>query len=146
MGRANETLLPETIRATELAGLLGITPDRLAQLAAAGHVTKAQRGQYRLAESIRLYTSHLRSPAARAGRIADDRDRLAGGRVLLVVEDDEAIGKGLETALVGQGYDVRWCRDGTAGLAAARVPRLSAASSVASEMLAIPARLSVPAP
>jgi len=41
---------------------------------------------------------------------------------LVVVEDDEAIGKGLETALVGQGYDVRWCRDGTAGLAAARVP------------------------
>jgi len=44
---------------------------------------------------------------------------------LVVVEDDEAIGRGLETALVGQGYDVTWCRGGAAGLAAAQQPTVA---------------------
>ena len=37
---------------------------------------------------------------------------------LVVVEDDDSIGRGLTTALEGQGYAVRWCRTGRDGLRA----------------------------
>lgn len=39
---------------------------------------------------------------------------------LVVIEDDEAIGRGLETALSGQGYEVDWRRNGIDGIAAAQ--------------------------
>jgi DNA-binding response OmpR family regulator len=41
------------------------------------------------------------------------------GTRLLLVEDDQGIGSSLADALAGQGYDVRWRRSGTEGLAAA---------------------------
>jgi len=41
---------------------------------------------------------------------------------LVVIEDDEAIGRGLETALTGQGYAVSWCRNGADGIAASQDP------------------------
>ncbi|MFB7454541.1 response regulator transcription factor [Streptomyces sp. NPDC056194] len=39
---------------------------------------------------------------------------------LLVIEDDDTIGRHLETSLRGQGYATTWCRTGSGGLAAAR--------------------------
>ena len=41
---------------------------------------------------------------------------------LVVIEDDEAIGRGLETALSEQGYDVSWSRNGADGIAASQDP------------------------
>ncbi|MGG8406473.1 response regulator transcription factor [Streptomyces sp. 12297] len=40
--------------------------------------------------------------------------------VLLVIEDDDTIGRHLETGLRAQGYATTWCRTGNGGLAAAR--------------------------
>jgi DNA-binding response OmpR family regulator len=39
---------------------------------------------------------------------------------LVVIEDDEAIGRGLDTALSGQGYQVTWCRTGDDGITASQ--------------------------
>ena len=48
------------------------------------------------------------------------RVRSVTAHSLVVIEDDEAIGRGLETALSGQGYDVSWRRNGADGIAAAQ--------------------------
>ncbi|GAA3251533.1 response regulator transcription factor [Streptomyces lavendulae subsp. grasserius] len=40
--------------------------------------------------------------------------------VLLVIEDDDTIGRHLEAGLRAQGYSTTWCRTGTGGLSAAR--------------------------
>lgn len=40
---------------------------------------------------------------------------------ILLIEDDELLGEGLETALASAGHGVEWFRQGTAGLAAARI-------------------------
>jgi two-component system, OmpR family, response regulator QseB len=40
---------------------------------------------------------------------------------ILLIEDDELLGEGLETALASAGHGVEWFRHGTAGLAAARI-------------------------
>ncbi len=62
--------IPETVKASELAAILGVTPPTISHLASAGRIVKRGR-RYALAESIRAYCDHLRSPAARAGRPAD---------------------------------------------------------------------------
>lgn len=40
---------------------------------------------------------------------------------ILLIEDDELLGEGLETALASAGHGVEWFRQGTSGLAAARI-------------------------
>ena len=47
---------------------------------------------------------------------------MTGSRVL-IVEDDPAIGRTLETVLVERGYVVTWCQEGSAALAAADATR-----------------------
>jgi DNA-binding response OmpR family regulator len=47
-------------------------------------------------------------------RTADDRQQV------LVIEDDETIGRHLETGLLGNGYAAYWCRTGQTGLDRAR--------------------------
>ena len=58
------------------------------------------------------------APAVRTiwpmSQTADDRQQV------LVIEDDETIGRHLETGLLGNGYDAYWCRTGQTGLDRAR--------------------------
>ncbi|MEU1229521.1 response regulator transcription factor [Streptomyces sp. NPDC005828] len=49
----------------------------------------------------------------------EPQDR-SSATALLVIEDDDTIGRHLETGLRGQGYATTWCRTGSGGLAAAR--------------------------
>ena len=66
----SRTRIPETVRASELAEIIGVAPPTISHLAVAGRVVR--RGtRYALAESVRAYCDHLRSPAARAGRHPD---------------------------------------------------------------------------
>lgn len=44
----------------------------------------------------------------------------AAGSAVLVIEDDEAIGRHLQTGLRSNGYETSWCRTGYGGLAEAR--------------------------
>jgi DNA-binding response OmpR family regulator len=58
------------------------------------------------------------APAVRTiwpmSRTTDDRQQV------LVIEDDETIGRHLESGLLGNGYDAYWCRTGQSGLDRAR--------------------------
>lgn len=75
------TQIPETVRASELAALLGVTPSTVSHLATAGHLVK-RGSRYALAESVARYCTYLRSPAARAGRVADaPADPLKAARI-----------------------------------------------------------------
>jgi phage terminase Nu1 subunit (DNA packaging protein) len=53
---------PETLSTSALAGLLGVTPQRLGQLAAAGIIEKAGRGIYS-ASAVAAYCTFLREGA-----------------------------------------------------------------------------------
>ncbi|WAC26272.1 hypothetical protein [Ancylobacter sp. SL191] len=61
--------------ADDLAGLLGIAPRTVRELAARGLVVKAGRGRYDLAASVASYCGHLREQAA--GRAGDAQASLA---------------------------------------------------------------------
>jgi terminase small subunit / prophage DNA-packing protein len=64
----------ERISAADLAALLGLSERRLRDLAAAGILARAARGQYRFGASVRQYVAHLREIAAGRGSAAGDLD------------------------------------------------------------------------
>lgn len=70
--------LGAAVTGDELAGLLGIAPRTVRELAGRGLVLKAGRGRYNLAVSVSSYCSHLREQAA--GRAGDAQAGLATER------------------------------------------------------------------
>lgn len=83
--------LPATIRTAELCDLLGLTSQRLGELAKNGVVKRgAERGTYLLRESLRSYAAHLREQAGRAGRPFTGGDDLKVERTRLAKEQADA--------------------------------------------------------
>ncbi|MBS7545731.1 hypothetical protein KHC19_21765 [Ancylobacter oerskovii] len=68
----------EPVTADELAGLLGIAPRTVRELAGRGLVVKAGRGRYDVAASLSGYCAHLREQAA--GRAGDAQAGLTNER------------------------------------------------------------------
>lgn len=62
---------PGTISAADAAKLLGLTPERLRQLAREGAIPKAGRGRYPLVAVVQGYIRFLLDPERRAVRTAD---------------------------------------------------------------------------
>lgn len=73
--------LPETISASDLAGLLGLSANRVSVLAAEGVIAKKGRGRYLLAESIQGYAQWVReNPAGRRRVASDEKERLTAAQ------------------------------------------------------------------
>lgn len=72
--------LPDTVTASTLADLLGLSSNRVHKLAAEGVVQKAARGQYLLRESVAAYITYARdNPGGRRLKDpeqADEKRRL----------------------------------------------------------------------
>jgi phage terminase Nu1 subunit (DNA packaging protein) len=72
-----------TIRATELAQMLGLSPRRLRELAAAGVIVRCANGRYPTT-AIATYCKYLREQAAGRASNGADTLNLATERALLV--------------------------------------------------------------
>ncbi|MER8839322.1 terminase small subunit [Mesorhizobium sp. M0913] len=82
--------LPQTVHESQLAGLLGISRQRLADLARSEIVIKTGRAEYDLPASIKAYCAHLRLHAGRAGRPSEGGDVLKAERLRLTKAQAEA--------------------------------------------------------
>jgi phage terminase Nu1 subunit (DNA packaging protein) len=56
--------IPGVVSGPQLAGLLGLSAKSVATHANTGVIVRVGRGKYRLRESVRSYTAHLRQIAA----------------------------------------------------------------------------------
>jgi phage terminase Nu1 subunit (DNA packaging protein) len=73
-------MIPKTVSTAELASLLDTTPKTVAEYAKSGVVTRASRGRYAFAASLRGFAKHMRTRPkggeAAAGAVAAQRARL----------------------------------------------------------------------
>lgn len=71
-GRGTRSALAgvDIVTAPELAAWLDVTPKTVRALAVAGIVKRAERGQYRLRESVTGYCAHVRETASQRGGAA----------------------------------------------------------------------------
>lgn len=116
------------VTADELAGLLGIAPRTVRDLAGRGLVVKAGRGRYDLAASVASYCAHLREQAA--GRAGDAQAGLAAERARQAKEMADNIAM-KNAALRGDLVDAKAVTSEWSGI----LRRLRA------RMLAVPARV-----
>ena len=73
--------LPDTVGAADLAGLLGLSANRVSVLAAGGVIKKKGRGCYLLAASSQGYAEWVRqNPAGRRRGASDEKDRLTAAQ------------------------------------------------------------------
>ena len=73
--------IPETINAATLADMLGISANRVSVLAAEGVLTKAGRGKYVLADSLRGYIAYAKdNPTGRKRHASDQKHRLTAAQ------------------------------------------------------------------
>ncbi len=76
--------LPETVSTTALAGLLGLTVNRINALARAGALPKAERGSYPLGEAVRAYLAwnrlHQPGRPKATGDLASEKLRLVAAQ------------------------------------------------------------------
>lgn len=84
------TVLPSIVHERDLAALLGISRQAVADLVRRGILARAGRAQFDLVASVAAYCTHLRSPAARAGRPVAGGDELKAERLRLTRAQAEA--------------------------------------------------------
>jgi hypothetical protein len=72
------------LAASVVADLIGVTPSRLRQLAAAGSIPRADRGRYRLGDVVRGYVNSLKAETVRAASQAASRDRLLAAKAAAI--------------------------------------------------------------
>lgn len=83
--------LPAVVHESELAALLGITRQRVGELARSGILTRAGRARFDLAASIKAYCANLREHAAKVGRPSQaNSDELKAERLRLTKAQAEA--------------------------------------------------------
>jgi phage terminase Nu1 subunit (DNA packaging protein) len=134
-------MIPKTVSTSELASVLDTTAKTIAEYAKAAVVTRASRGRYAFAASLRGFASHMRSrpkggeTAARA--VANERARLLKLQADRVERENlQAEGKLLWASEVEATWraQLRFLRDElrrVAPVVAGRVPHLDRATTEA---------------
>lgn len=82
--------LPATVHESELAGLFGITRQRVSELVRSGVLSRVGPARFDLAVSVKVYCAHLREHASRVGRPLQGGDELKAERLRLTKAQAEA--------------------------------------------------------
>jgi phage terminase Nu1 subunit (DNA packaging protein) len=123
--------LPATVSTAALSKLLGITSQRISQLADAGVVSRAEHGRYLLAPSIAGYVEFMRKAHAESGggiNLRRERAELVRiQKMLAQLEYDRESGKVVEIASVADVVKREYAVVRTAlfGLGSRVAPRLA---------------------
>lgn len=124
----------DTVSAMDLAAFIGLSRNRIAELAARGHVVRTSHGTYSLKKSVQAYTRYLRSryegPRV-ATHASSTRQRLDEAKArLLETEVEQAEGEWLPIEMLIQSNAVIHAvvREKLVGLAA-KVPPAAVSST-----------------
>jgi phage terminase Nu1 subunit (DNA packaging protein) len=90
LGDEPATPSPAIVHESELAALLGISRQAVAEHVRTGVLVRVGRARFDMADSVRRYCSHLRTHAARAGRPSEGGDALKAERLRLTRAQAEA--------------------------------------------------------
>ena len=84
------TTYPKVVHERDLAALLGMSRQSIAEQVRSGVLDRAGRAQFELLPSVNRYCDHLRKHAGRAGRPSESNDALKAERLRLTKAQAEA--------------------------------------------------------